>query len=191
MVTIVLPLVAALAHQQPRQRPASPSTGVMQIQPAQTELRTPFDTTKAMIIEIGQRVAELRSSLDVYRRAAFNDPDGALMETVGLFVRRSHEVAEAAERGRRTLCRRCLSPSAQRAVEDYRAYLPTLARVARQVEARAQHLAAGDSSAPRLRRDVLPANNRIVAGLRPYEAQLQQVRIAFGWAGPASTPRRP
>jgi hypothetical protein len=193
MITVLIPLLVAVWQQQ-RPRPAPPPATVVPIQSGSSEPRTPFDTTRATLIEIARRVADLKSSLDMYRRAAFNEPDGALLENAGMFARDCRALAEAAEHGRRTLCRHCLAPSAQGPVDEYRAYLPTLARVGRQCAARVEQLRSGRSAqaaAAGLRRDVLPANNRVVDGLRPYEARLQQVRIAFGWAMPPTpAPRR-
>ena len=149
---------------------------------------TPDDTTRELIIDVGRRVADVRTGIELYRRAAFNSPDGELLEDANIFARSCRDLAETAERARRSMCRQCLSPTAQRATEGYRAYLPALARMARDAEARVRQLAARDSGAARLRRDVLPANNRIVAGLRPYEARLHQVREAFGWTATTGTP---
>lgn len=162
---------------------------VQPLRPAQP--RTAYDTTREMIIDVGRRVADVRTGIELYRRAAFNAPDGAVLEDANLFGRSCRDLAEIADRARRGMCRQCLSPSAQRAVESYRAYLPILARMARDAEARVRQLATRDSSATRLRRDVLPANNRVVSGLRPYEARLQQVRVAFGWTAPGTPTPRP
>jgi len=195
MIPVLIPLLALLTQQpaqRPHQRPAPtpPQGGQAEIARAPT-LRTPYDTTRQSIIELGTRVADVRSLLELYRRAAFNDPDGAVLESAGRLSRGCRMLADSVDVARRKICRHCLSPSAQSAVEDYRAYLPTLAGVARQCSTRLHQLATGDSSAARLRREALPVSNRLVTGVRPYEARLQQVRIAFGWAAPARTPARP
>jgi hypothetical protein len=197
MIALVIPVLAVLVQQQQPGRRPTPAS-----QPAQrVDIRTanpdhpatPYDSTVAAIREVGAKVADVKSYLELYRRAAFNDPSGVVLQNADLFRNSCRALAEETDSGRHVLCRHCLSADAQRAVERYRAYLSSLAQLGRQCAARMVQVRGGSNGAAaveRLRREARPMSARIVAGLTPYEARLREVRIAFGWESPTVTPRR-
>lgn len=192
-------LLLAAVSQQPasRQGSAAAPTARSAQQPEPAGLQSSseaVDSVVSAVTHIGAAVAEVKSSLELYRRAAFNEPAGALLQWAGRFSRSCQELAQAVERHQGKLCRSCLPSQAQRAVDGYRGYMPALARMGRQCSTRVQRVSAStpaDSVPARLRREARPIGNSIVEGLRPYEAHLQEVRVAFGWERPPTAPARP
>lgn len=176
-MTIAL-LVLMAAFQQPR----TPAAGRIEN----------YDSTVATIVAIGRSVADVKSALDAYRHTVFNGTNANVVQRAGEFRGACLTLASTADRGARTLCRSCVNPQIRPTLEQYRANLPRLGAVGRQCAARLRELSAGSEgrSAERLRRQVREVGNRIVLGFQPYEARLQRVREAFGWAAPATpTPR--
>ena len=76
------------------------------------------------------KVAEVRSTYELYRRAAFNDPNGAVIERATLYRSNCRALAAAARQAEQRICRSCLPPNAQPAINQYRANLPALRSVA-------------------------------------------------------------
>jgi hypothetical protein len=200
MIPIALTLLLVAAPQQPapRQAPTAAPTSParpQQAAPARPAPPTAPESTVAAITDIGTRVAEAKNAYDVFRRSAFNDPNGKVLERAEVFRTSCRQMAEAADRGQRMLCRACFPAAVQASVDRYREVLPSLGRTGRQCASRVQQLRAGvtpDTAALRLRRDVRPMGERLVTGVRPYEARLEEVRRQFGWAQPVMvpTPRR-
>jgi hypothetical protein len=184
------PLLLAAALQVPQAAPRATPL------PAAPRSASPaYDSVVSAVSQIGVAVAEVKSGLELYRRASFNEPDGELLRWAEQFGRSCRQLTQTVERQQPKLCSNCLPTDAQRAIDRYRAYMPTLARMGRDCGTRLQRTSAStpaDSVPARLRRDARPVGNKVVEAIRPYEDRLQQVRIAFGWQPPptpAPSPR--
>lgn len=193
MTITILAVLAAL--QQPQVGTlAPPSTGQQPASPtSQAARQAGFDSTVGHITSIGQRVGDLRSSYDLYRRAAFNDTDAALLQRSAGFRQSCEALAAAATAAARGLCLTCVARSIQGPLQGYRGYLPSLAGVGRRCAASIARLSRGNQAvaARALRREVRTFGAQLLAGTVPYERHLQRVRVAFGWAAPEPpAPRR-
>jgi hypothetical protein len=164
------------------------AAALWQQQPGRATVRLPgsqstaFDSTKDIVAAIGQRVAGVRSSLELFRRAVFNSPDAEVLSTAAGFRLSCHSLDSAATAGARKMCRSCAERSIRSALNGYRAVLPSVSRVGAQCAARLARLSRGEQAAEQLRRDVRVVGNAIVKGLVPYERRLQTLRVAAGWA---------
>jgi hypothetical protein len=147
-----------------------------------------FDSTRARVAEVGQRVADVRSALELFRRAVFNSPDAEVVSTAAGFRLQCRSLDSTAAVAARKVCRSCAERTLQAALNDYRAVLPSVSRVGAQCATRLARLLHGEHAAERLRRDVRVVGNGIVEGLLPYERRLQVLRVAAGWA---PRPKRP
>jgi hypothetical protein len=173
MILRVLLVAAALWQQPGRATVRLPGTQ-----------RTAFDSTRDLVATIGQRVADVRSSLDLFRRAVFNSTDAEVLNTAAGFRLSCRSLDSAASVGARKVCRSCAERSVQSALNGYRAILPSVSRVGAQCATRLARLSRGERAAGQLRRDVRVVGNAIVEGLVPYERRLQVLRVAAGWASP-------
>ncbi len=203
MTRIVFVALLGLLVQQPAvaqaRRSGSPYPSPSSSRPGQSVVpprpapQTPYDSTVEGIIDLGTKVAELKSALELYRRAAFNEPTGTVLERAEVFGNSCRTLVTSVTRTQGLLCRSCLPRTAQDAINAYRAYLPTLSRLGQQCSARLRQLRSGassDTAAARLRAETRPMSDRITEGLRPYEARLLAVRREFGWEQPV-IPSRP
>lgn len=171
------------ARQQPRPNAARPSATVIQPS-APSQPQTPFDSTVGAISDIGTKVAEVRSNYELYRRAAFNDPNGALVERATLYRASCRALAAATTQGEHRICRACLPRTAQPAIDRYRANLPALHAIADQCATRIDRLRARGNEnavAAAMRADARAEADRLVVGFRPYEARVVDVRRVMGW----------
>jgi len=141
-----------------------------------------FDTTRGLVAGVGQRVAGVRSALELFRRAVFNSPDAEVVNTAVGFRLQCQSLDSTAAVAARKVCRTCAERAVQSALNDYRAVLPSVSRVGAQCATRLARLMQGAGAAERLRRDVRVVGNAIVEGLVPYERRLQVLRVAAGWA---------
>jgi hypothetical protein len=177
MLLPVFAVVAAL-WQQPAPRavasPQQPSAG--------------WDSTRALVGSVGMGVAEVRSALELFRRAVFNAPDGEVLSTADMFHTRCHALDSVSVSAARKVCRSCASKSVQDALNGYRAVLPAVGRVGARCAQQLTRLLRGAGAAQRLRHDVRVIGNPIVAGLIPYERRLETLRKAAGWAPPRARP---
>ena len=172
---IALYLAAAVAAQQPR-----PARAPHAAAPAQGN----FDSTVAAIADLGVKVGELRSVYDQYRRAAFNEQDGEVLERAAMFGRACATLADAARSAERTMCRSCSAARVQPAFNSYRANLPAMQRYAQGCAERVTRLGADGSSqdkARAYRNDAAAAGTRMIQALRVYEERLHAVRVVMGW----------
>jgi hypothetical protein len=186
---MLLLVLWAAALQQPRSAPAAPPAPGQSVasQPVPPAPVTPEDSTVAAILDIARKVGEVRSVYDLYRRASFNESNSVVLERGTRYGASCRALDSAAQQGRRSICRGCLPRHIQPAVDQYRAYLPTLQRLAASCANRMRQLTApGDAGlqGAALRRDVGAAGARLVDGLSVYEARLHLVRVALGWAPP-------
>lgn len=176
----VLVLAAAvLFQQQPATRPSTDTSALA--------------VSRETITDVGMRVAEVRSALDLFRRAAFNSSNSVAVERAQVLRRRCAELEVAARAARTRICRACFAAAVQPAIERYRGGLVGTG----QLGARCAGVLAGrlraDPGGASARRDARSMSELIVGGLRPYEAQLHDVRVALGLevAAPQPAPPRP
>jgi hypothetical protein len=176
MMTIVAALIATAAWQQPQVLPQDPPP------------RTSSDTTLFQVVAIGRAVAEVKAEFDRFRMLALNDDSGRLMESSDVFRTRCQELAVAAQKAGHTMCRSCLTRSLQPAINQYRAFMPSLARLGTRCASTLGRLRVADpvTAAGNLRRGARNMSSFMVAGLRQYEARLMPVRQALT----APPPRR-
>jgi len=173
----------------PAQRPAQAAPSTRQtpanIQPTHTNQPvTPYDTTVAALSDIGTKVAEMRSTYELYRRAVYNEPNGAIVDRAGLYRTSCQALSAATVQGERRICRNCLPRNVQPAIDQYRVYLPQLKRLADACAARVVQLKARGGEgvvAAALKADVRPEGDRMANGLRLYEVRLREVRRVMGW----------
>jgi hypothetical protein len=178
---LALLLVSAILQQQPTRAAA------LQREASSAE----FDSTTQQVALVGSAVAEVKSYLDLFRRAVFNGSDGDVLTAAGAFGQHCHWLEIAALRASRKVCRHCGSPEVQRALEGYRGVMPTVARTGARCAATIGRLQAATSqhqAAVNLRHDVRAIGDAIVAGLTRYESRLQALRVAAGWAPQAPPP---
>jgi hypothetical protein len=198
---VIAALVLVSALQQPAPRPAQPpptpprQPSVVAQPSSANQPMSPFDSTVAALSDIGTKVAEVRSTYELYRRAAFNEPNGALVERSALYRTNCRALSTATRQGERRICRSCLPHDVQTTIDQYRAHLPALRTVAEQCVTRIERLRARGGEnvvAAAMRADVRAEGDRLANGLRPYEARVADVRRAMGWDQQpnAPTPRR-
>lgn len=181
MILPVLTLVLALA-QQPTRAPA---------QSSEQRRLAAFAATGAAVAAVGDRVAEVKSALDLFRRAVFNAPDGEVLSTAELFRSRCHAMDSVATGAPRRICRNCAASRVNAALGGYRQIIPGVARTGARCAARLGQLSRGANPVKRLRAEVRTIGNAIVAGLVPYEQRLQVLREALGAVPPnTARPRR-
>jgi hypothetical protein len=182
---MILPVVmlAAALGQQPARAPAQA--------PDKRRLAA-FDTTGAAVTAVGDRVAEVKSALDLFRRAVFNAPDAEVLGTADLFAQRCHGLDSTATAASRRICRSCVAAKVNAALGGYRQIMPAVARTGARCASRLRQLLVGPSAGKRLRADVRNVGNAVVAGLVPYEQRLRVLREALGAVPPNTIPpRRP
>ncbi len=181
--------------QQPGRPPATQATPPVRTQAAQVhassrEMHTPYDTTVAAIRRVAVSVAEVKSGLEVFRRAAAREQSAIVVERASALEGKCQAMARVVVEEARRMCRTCVSGERLTALERYRTYLASVARVGTQC---ARTLGAErrdrtvDQAAAGLKRQRRTLSDRIVAGLVPYEQRLAAVRQTFGWA-PTQTP---
>jgi hypothetical protein len=176
----VLVLAAAvLFQQQPATRPSTDTSAVA--------------TSRQAITDVGMSVAEVRSALDLYRRAAFNSPSSVAVERAQVLRRRCAELDVAARAARTRICLRCFAADVQPAIERYRGGLVGTAQLGVRCAGVLARRLRADPTGTAARSDARSASELIVEGLRPYEDRVRGVRVALGLevAAPQPAPRRP
>ena len=170
---------AVLFQQQPATRPSTDTSAIA--------------VSRQTITDVGMSVAEVRSALDLFRRAAFNSPNSVAVERAQVLRRRCAELEAAARAARTRICRACFAPDVQPAIERYRGGLVGTAQLgARCAGVLARRLRA-DPAGTAARSDARSVSELITRGLLPYEAHVHGVRVALGLevAAPQPAPRRP
>jgi len=150
----------------------------------------PFDSTKAQFKYVGLAVADVKSALDVYRRAVFNGTDDEVVHD-GVSLGSSCEAADTTtRRALPRICRHCASPDAQAAFDAYRQMLPSLRAGLARCAARVGQLDRGNERAKRMRGAVREISNPLVMTLRNYESYVARVRKALHLVAPPPPARR-
>jgi hypothetical protein len=142
-----------------------------------------FDTSKAAMSHVGASVAEVKSALDVYRRAVFNGPDDEVLHNSDYLRTSCQAVDSVARRMAANVCRHCAAPDAQAAFDGYRQMLPSLSRGAARCAARIWQLEHASDAAKRLRHNVRDIGNPLILTLRAYEGRLAVLRRALNLVG--------
>lgn len=176
----VLVLTAAvLFQQQPATRPSTDTSAVA--------------ASRQAITDVGMSVAEVRSALDLYRRAAFNSPNSVAVERAQVLRRRCAELDVAARAARTRICLRCFAADVQPAIERYRGGLVGAAQLGARCAGVMARRFRADPTGAAARSDARSASELIVEGLRPYEDRVRGVRVALGLEVAAPQPglRRP
>ncbi len=172
---VALLLLAGLLQQRPAPAPQHDAT------PA-------FDSTTQVVRGVGFSVADVKSSVELYRRAVFNWPDSLVLSSAAALERSCHSLDRTALAAARKICRHCGSPDLQRALDGYRAVLPATARIGARCAARLGRLVRSGSpgkAAGRLRGDVEAVSGAIYTGFVPYERRVAVLRVAAGWDRPS------
>lgn len=149
--------------------------------------------TRQAITDVGRGVAEARSSHDLLRRAVFNSRDAQVVERAQQMQQRCRELTTIVRSATGKVCRSCWGATAQRAINGYRAALPSVGQLGtRCVNQIARDLRAANPAAA-VRASIRTVSQMVTRGLDPYEAKLLEVRRAFGLvAQPAQfAPPRP
>jgi len=168
-------VLAALALQHPV--PPSPTAARL----------AAFDSTKAAIAHIGWPVAEVRSALDVYRRAVFNGPDDDVLHNADYLRTSCAAVDSVARVMQPKICLHCAKGNVQAAFDGFRQMMPVLRRGMAQCSGRIWRLERGEKAAKHLRDDVRVVGNQVILTLRYYEARLGVVRQRLNMV-PAAPP---
>jgi hypothetical protein len=176
----VLVLAAAvLFQQQPATRSATDTSALA--------------ASRQAITDVGMSVAEVRSALDLYRRAAFNSPNSVAVERAQVLRSRCAELDVTARAARTRICRACFTAAVQPAIERYRGGLAGTAQLGARCAGTLARRLRADPAGTAARSDARSASDLIVVGLRPYEDRVSGVRVALGLevAAPQPAPRRP
>ena len=150
-----------------------------------------FDSSKAAIGHVGAPVAEVKSALDVYRRAVFNGTDEEVLHNADYLRTSCQQVDSVARRMAAKVCRHCAAPDAQAAFDGFRQVLPALSRGTARCAARVWQLERAPDAAKRLRHDVRDIGNGLVLTLRSYETRLAVLRKALNMTPAPTPPGRP
>jgi hypothetical protein len=179
MLTPSLILAVALL-QQPRH----------ETQAARVAREVAFDTSTAVLTQVGAPVAEVRSALDVYRRAVFNGTDADVLTNAHYLWTSCLAVDSVARVAANKVCRHCAAKDVQAAFDGYRQMLPSLSRGAGRCASRVAQLAAARDAAKLLRRDVREIGNPLVLTLRAYESRTGALRKALNVIPARAIPQR-
>ena len=147
------------------------------------------DSVALAIQRVGFAVAHVKTRMDLLRRAAGNDPDSSVLDRATELRAACEAMAGTAAAQSPLLCRHCLEQERQAPIDAYRAYLPSLERAGRHCATTIVQLrqSTGAGAARRLRHEAVPIGDQLVEAFVLYERHLYAVRVAFGWAPPAST----
>jgi len=145
--------------------------------------RTALDSSRAAIAHMADRVADVRSALDVYRRAVFNGTDADVLNMAAFLANACHGMDSVAVVTVRKVCRRCaFQPEVQSAFDGYRQVIPAVGRTGAACAARLARLARGPAPAKGLRDEVRVIGNPIVTVLMKYEERVHAVLVALNAA---------
>lgn len=181
MLSSILILFAALLQQ--------PERGAA---PSQHAREATFDSSRVAVARMANHVADLRSGLDVFRRAAFNGADGDVVTTAANLSAQCRTLDSLAAVTERKVCRRCaFQPAVQEALDGYRRAMPALGRSGARCVVRLRQLSRGADVVKRLRRDARSVSNPIVLALTDYERRLDALLEVLNAKPPRPIPRRP
>jgi len=132
-----------------------------------------FDSSRAAVSHLADVVADVKSGLELFRRAVFNDTDAEVMSTADGFWTRCHAMDSVAARTFRMVCTRCaFQQPVQAALNGYRQIVPSVGRAGARCAARIAQLSQGRDAPKRLRHEVRDIGNPIIVALIGYERRL-------------------
>jgi len=197
MTTMLALLLAATVAQQPRtpaRRPEPVTRSPANLAPSPNGTVAPqdppptnaYDSTLSAVVLVGRAVAEVKAELDRYLMTSRRQASGEVLESSQALHTRCQDLAAAARRAPRLMCRHCLSRQAQPAFDGYRAYLPSLSQVGDRCATTLQRMRGRDpeSSVQKLKTQAHTVSEPLITGLRQYEAKLTPVRQALGGPPP-------
>jgi hypothetical protein len=147
--------------------------------------RAALDSSRAAIAHMADRVADVRSALDVYRRAVFNGTDAEVLSMAAFLRNACHGMDSVAGPTVRKVCRRCaFQREVQAAFDGYRQAIPAVGRAGAGCVTRLTQLARRPAPAKGFRDEVRAIGNPIVSALMTYEQRLHAVLVALNAAPP-------
>ena len=152
------------------------------------------DSTLTVVSVVADKVAELRSAYELLRRAAYNDGDSATVHAAGAYGNSCLALSETIQQQQHRICRSCMEHRLQRAVDLYRAYLPSLQAFGRKCASRVAALVPAHpttASMRVLRHELDPLMQSMVQGLSNYELRVQGIRSAMGMPPRGALPPGP
>lgn len=181
MIPLAIAVAVLLQQQVPPRTP-----------PSEGDFTPPQAASRQAIMDVGHRVAEVRSGHDLLRRAAFNLGDAMVVQRTQELQRNCQGLRDVARAAVPRLCRNCFGASTQRAIDAYRGVLPGVSRLGVRCTTRLAQFLRAKVPAAEARRGIGSVTRTLVEGLAPYEARLEDVRRSFGLVGgrPAPAPRR-
>jgi hypothetical protein len=139
-----------------------------------------YDSSTAAVSHLADRVADVKSGLELFRRAAFGGTDDELISAADGFWIRCHALDSVAVLTYRTVCTRCaFQPPVQRALNGYREIVPSVGRAGAGCASRIAQLSRRPDAAKQLRREVRDIGNPIVGALIGYERRLSVLLVAL------------
>jgi hypothetical protein len=157
--------------------------------PAESDFNAVQTESRQAVVDIGRGVAEMRNAHEALRRAVFNSADAMVVERAQELGQSCRDLAALARAASGRICRTCFGAFAQRAMNGYRAVLPSVTQVGTQCAKHLAQYAGARTPAAAVRRNIWSVSRTVVEGLYPYEARVRDVRQAFGLETPP--PRRP
>ncbi len=132
-----------------------------------------FDSSRSAVSHLADRVADVKSGLDLFRRAVFNGTDAEVMSAADGFWTRCQALDSVAALTYRTVCSRCAFQQPVRvALDGYRQVVPSVRRAGARCAARISQLARRRDAAKELRREVRDIGNPIIIAFIGYERRL-------------------
>lgn len=154
----------------------------------QSQDTTAQGRSRQTISSVGLAVGEVRGTLDLFRRAVFNDPDAVVLERAQGLRGKCEVLARLSRAARTSICRTCFH-GAQPEIERYRTSLAGLAQMGDRCSRTLTAQSSARNAAGALKRDFRPTSQQILAALVPYEDAVQRVRVALGVAAPPTPPQ--
>jgi hypothetical protein len=193
MMPILTLLLATFMTQQPPSTPPRQTDGATRspanapAQQGQTPQSTAtVNSTMTAVTDVAGAVADVKAEVDRFRTRAFNEPTGSVLESAAAFRVACERLAAVARKAPQMICRSCITGRGQPAFDRYRAFMPTLAGLGGRCATRLRTKVTADASPAVLRQTSIDMSNLIVAGLRPYEQRVAEIRATLA----PTTPRR-
>ena len=176
MMPIITLLLAGLILQQPQPQ-TPPQAGQV-------------DSTTHAVTSVAEAVADVKAEVDRFRTRAFNDPTGSVLESAAAFRTACERLASVARAAPRMICRHCISGRGQPAFDRYRAFMPSLVGLGGRCVTRLRTKVTPGASPAVLRQTAIDMSNMMLAGLRPYEQRIAEIRSTLAPSAPPPPRRR-
>jgi hypothetical protein len=159
-------------------------------QPATAAGDSARSATRQAVTNVGSGVAEARSTHELLRRAVFNSSDAQVVERAQEMQQRCRELAAIVQSATGRLCRSCFAAGVQRAIDAYRAGLPSLGQVGTRCANQLTRDLRAQNAAAAVRASIRIIGEAMTSRLQSYEARLLEVRRVFGLVAPPNAPAR-